>query len=138
MICTVTRKAHFNAAHRLFNEQWNHDQNEKVYGKCAYPNFHGHNYEIFVKITGPIQKDTGFVYDLKKLADIVENEICERYDHKNLNLDCEDFFDLIPTAENICVVIWNRLRTKIEQNLLLSVTLFETERNIVEYHGPQQ
>ena len=138
MFCSVTRKSHFNAAHRLFRHDWSDQKNLDVIGKCSYPNYHGHNYEILVKITGPINSETGFVYDLKKLSDLIENEICERYDHKNLNLDCEDFYQLIPTAENICVVIWNRLRTKIEQNLLLSVTLFETERNIVEYHGPQQ
>lgn len=137
MICSVTRKSHFNAAHRLFRPDWSDEKNQQVFGKCAYPNYHGHNYEMLVKLTGPIDPLTGFVYDLKRLADLIDEEICDRFDHKNLNLDCPDFFDLIPTAENICVIIWGRLRTKIEQNLLLSVTLFETERNIVEYHGPQ-
>lgn len=138
MICSVIRKSHFNAAHRLFRPDWSEEKNFEIFGKCAYPNYHGHNYDLLVKISGPINPETGFVYDLKKLADLIEIEICDRYDHKNLNLDCEDFRELIPTAENICVIIWNRLRTNIEQNLLLSVTLFETERNIVEYHGPQQ
>jgi 6-pyruvoyltetrahydropterin/6-carboxytetrahydropterin synthase len=138
MNCTVTRKSHFNAAHRLFRSDWSDEKNLEVFGKCAYPNYHGHNYDLLVKLTGPIRAETGFVYDLKKLSDLIEKEICDRYDHKNLNLDCEDFKEIIPTAENICVIIWNRLRTNIEQSLLLSVTLYETERNIVEYHGPQQ
>jgi 6-pyruvoyltetrahydropterin/6-carboxytetrahydropterin synthase len=136
MNCTIVRKSHFNAAHRLYHKQWSDEKNLAVFGKCAYPNYHGHNYEILVKLTGPIQEETGFVYDLKSLADLIEIEICERFDHKNLNLDVPDFQSLIPTAENICVVIWNRLRTKIDSKMLLSVTLYETERNFVEYHGP--
>ncbi len=133
MNVTVCRKEHFNAAHRLSHPGWTDEQNRQVFGKCSNPNYHGHNYEIVVKVTGAVDPDTGFVYDMKVLGDLVRQEITERYDHKNLNLDTEDFKTLNPTAENMVVVMWNRLRPHLEQRLHLSVTLFETERNFVEY-----
>ncbi|MBK0404117.1 6-carboxytetrahydropterin synthase [Adhaeribacter sp. BT258] len=135
MKITVCRKEHFNAAHRLHNPAWTEAQNDEFFGLCNNPNFHGHNYELIVKLTGEVNEETGYVYDLKKLSNLVSEEIIARFDHKNLNLDTEEFRTLNPTAENIAVVIWNLLRPKIEAELALSVTLFETERNFVEYHG---
>jgi len=135
MNITVCRKEHFNAAHRLHNPAWDDAKNKEVFGKCNNPNYHGHNYELIVKLNGPIHPDTGYVYDLKKLSDLVKENIIDKFDHKNLNLDTEAFRDLNPTAEHIAIVIWNILREKIEPELALSVTLFETERNYVEYNG---
>lgn len=135
MIITVCRKAHFNAAHRLHNPSWDDATNRKVFGVCNSPNFHGHNYDLEVKLTGPINAETGYLYDLKELADLINDEIEERFDHKNLNLDCPEFSNLNPTAENIAVVIWNLLRAKVPQNIELSVTLYETPKNYVEYKG---
>jgi 6-pyruvoyltetrahydropterin/6-carboxytetrahydropterin synthase len=135
MNVTVCRKEHFNAAHRLYYPGWTDEQNREVFGKCSNPNYHGHNYEVVVKVTGPVDPDTGFVYDMKVLGDLVRREVSDRYDHKNLNLDTEDFKTLNPTAENMVVVIWNRLRLHLEEAYHLSVTLFETERNFVEYAG---
>lgn len=135
MRATVIRKAHFNAAHRLHNPNWSDEKNREYFGKCNNPNYHGHNYEFYVKLSGEVQSETGYVYDMKALADIVEEHVCERFDHKNLNLDVDDFKNLNPTAENICIVIWNILRTQISTEFDLSVILYETERNIVEYHG---
>ena len=135
MIITVCRKAHFNAAHRLHNPSWDDATNRKVFGVCNSPNFHGHNYDLEVKLTGPINTETGYLYDLKELADLIKDEIEERFDHKNLNLDCPEFSNLNPTAENIAVVIWNLLRAKVPQNIELSVTLYETPKNYVEYKG---
>ena len=135
MKITVCRKEHFNAAHRLHNPAWSSEQNEQVFGLCNSPNYHGHNYELIVKLTGEVNPETGYVYDLKKLSDLVSSEIIRRFDHKNLNLDTAEFKALNPTAENIAIVIWKLLRPKIEPEFVLSVTLFETERNFVEYHG---
>lgn len=135
MKVTVSRRAHFNAAHRLFNPAWSDEKNAEVFGKCSYPNYHGHNYKLIVSIHGEINPETGYVYDLGKLKSIIENEIEERFDHKNLNLDTVEFRNLNPTAENIAVVIWNLLRPKIESSYLLKVELFETDRNSVEYSG---
>ena len=135
MKVTVCRKEHFNAAHRLYNANWSDEQNAAVFDKCSNPNYHGHNYELIVKLTGPVDTETGYVYDLKKLSELLKQEVVERFDHKNLNLDTEEFKDLNPTAENIAIVIWNKLRPKISDTLALGITLYETERNFVEYNG---
>jgi 6-pyruvoyltetrahydropterin/6-carboxytetrahydropterin synthase len=132
---TVSRKAHFNAAHRLHNPKWSDEKNRAVFGKCNNPNYHGHNYELIVKVTGEIDPDTGYVMDMKVLADLIHDEIEERFDHQNLNLDVPEFKDLNPTAENIAVVIWELLRPHIDPIKTLKVELYETERNIVEYSG---
>ncbi|MBC6696751.1 6-pyruvoyl trahydropterin synthase family protein [Hymenobacter puniceus] len=135
MSVTVCRKEHFNAAHRLHNPAWSPEQNQQVFGKCNNPSYHGHNYELIVRLTGEIDPETGYVYDMKRLSDLIKREILDTFDHRNLNLDTEEFRHLNPTAENMAVVIWNRLRTYVEPKLALSVTLYETERNFVEYHG---
>ena len=135
MLVTVCRTEHFNAAHRLYNPTWDDARNQRVFGKCNNPNFHGHNYNLTVRLTGEIDPDTGYVYDLKRLSDLIKHEVLDRYDHRNLNLDTEEFRHLNPTAENIAVVIWQRLRPHLEAALALSVTLYETDRNFVEYHG---
>jgi 6-pyruvoyltetrahydropterin/6-carboxytetrahydropterin synthase len=129
----VYRKESFNAAHRLFHPKWTDTENEKVFGKCALPNYHGHNYDLIVKVTGKPDKKTGYVMDMKLLSDLVKSEIIERFDHKNLNLDTIEFKELNPTAENIAVVIYNLLRPKIDEKLELQVRLYETPRNFVEY-----
>jgi len=133
MKVAVYRKAHFNAAHRLFNPSWSDDQNQSVFGLCNNPNFHGHNYELEVKVVGEINPDTGFVIDLNLLKTIIYEEIELSFDHKNLNLEVPEFANLIPTAENICVVIWQKLRKKIDPDLELLVRLYETPRNFVEF-----
>lgn len=135
MRVTVNRKAHFNAAHRLYNNEWTDARNASVFGKCANPNYHGHNYELIVSVTGVIHPETGFVMDMKILKSLIRSEIEDQFDHKNLNVDLEDFASLNPTAENISVVIWNKLRKKIDGKLDLSVTLYETPRNYVTYNG---
>lgn len=135
MRVTVNRKAHFNAAHRLYRSDWDDARNEAVFGKCSNPYYHGHNYELIVAVTGEIDPETGFVIDLKLLADIIEERIEDYLDHKNLNEEIEEFKTLNPTAENIVVVIWNRLREVLEPHLELKVTLYETPRNFVEYSG---
>lgn len=129
----VSRKEHFNAAHRLYNLAWTDEKNEIVFGKCNNPNYHGHNYELIVSIIGEPDHETGYVYDLKLLSDIIKEHVLKQFDHKNLNLDSAYFKDLNPTAENIAVVIWDILREKIDHKLDLKVTLYETERNFVEY-----
>jgi 6-pyruvoyltetrahydropterin/6-carboxytetrahydropterin synthase len=129
----VSRKEHFNAAHRLFNPAWSDEKNLEVFGKCSYPNYHGHNYEAIVTVTGEPNAETGYVFDMKVLSDLVKENVLNKFDHKNLNLDTEYFKTLNPTAENIVIVIWNILREKIDQSLDLKVTLYETERNFVEY-----
>jgi 6-pyruvoyltetrahydropterin/6-carboxytetrahydropterin synthase len=129
----VFRKEHFNAAHRLNNPKWDEATNIDIFGKCNNPHFHGHNYELIVKLAGVPDPETGFVYDLKKLSDLIRAEIIERFDHRNLNEDCPEFKTLNPTAENIALVIYNILRPLIEPSLDLQVRLFETERNFVEY-----
>ena len=135
MKVTVCRKEHFNAAHRLYNVSWSDEQNEAVFDKCSNPNFHGHNYELVVKLTGPVNTETGYVYDLKQLSQLLKKEVIERFDHKNLNLDTIEFKELNPTAENIAIVIWNILRSQISNEYALGITLYETERNFVEYNG---
>ncbi|KAA3436359.1 6-pyruvoyl trahydropterin synthase family protein [Rufibacter hautae] len=135
MNVTVCRKENFNAAHRLHNPNWSDEQNKTVFGLCNNPNYHGHNYDLIVKLTGPVDQDTGYVYDMKKLSLLIKAEILDKFDHKNLNLDTEEFQQLNPSAENIAVVIWQRLRPHLPENYALSITLFETERNFVEYHG---
>ncbi len=129
----VSRKEHFNAAHRLYNAAWTDEQNEKIFGKCSNPHYHGHNYEVIVSITGEPDADTGYVYDMKVLSDLIRENVLRKFDHRNLNLDVEYFKNLNPTAENIAVVIWRILRQKIDPNLELKITLYETERNFVEY-----
>jgi 6-pyruvoyltetrahydropterin/6-carboxytetrahydropterin synthase len=129
----VSRKEHFNAAHRLFNAAWTDEKNLEVFGKCSYPNYHGHNYEVIVTLIGEPDKSTGYVFDMKKLSDIIKDNVLKKFDHKNLNLDTEYFKDLNPTAENIVMVIWKILRDKIDSSLDLKVILYETERNFVEY-----
>ncbi|WP_296618934.1 6-carboxytetrahydropterin synthase [Marivirga sp.] len=133
MKVAVFRKEHFNAAHRLNNPNWSEEQNQKVFGKCSNPNFHGHNYELIVKVTGEVNPDTGYVMDMKVLSDLIKERVLNRFDHKNLNLDTEEFSELNPTAENIAVVIFNLLRVKIDPNKELKIKLYETERNYVEY-----
>jgi 6-pyruvoyltetrahydropterin/6-carboxytetrahydropterin synthase len=135
MKVTVCRKEHFNAAHRLHNSSWSDEMNTKVFGLCNNPHYHGHNYELIVKLTGTVDSDTGYVYDMKKLSQVIKEEVVEKFDHKNLNLDTEEFSKLNPTAENIAVVIWEKLRNRISKEYDLAVTLYETERNFVEYNG---
>jgi 6-pyruvoyltetrahydropterin/6-carboxytetrahydropterin synthase len=129
----VTRKEHFNAAHRLFNREWSDEKNMAVFGKCANPNYHGHNYELLVSLTGEPDERTGYVYDLKELSDIIRENVIRKFDHRNLNLDTEYFRETNPTAENIAIAIWQILREKIESRFELKITLYETERNFVEY-----
>jgi 6-pyruvoyltetrahydropterin/6-carboxytetrahydropterin synthase len=135
MKVTVHRKAHFNAAHRLFNPAWDDEKNREVFGKCSNRNYHGHNYELIVAVTGEVDPETGFVIDMKILRKLISSKIEEKLDHKNLNIEVEEFKKLNPTAENIAVVIWNILRVDIEKKLELSVTLYETPRNYVTYSG---
>ena len=135
MRVTVSRKAHFNAAHRLYRKDWTEEQNDRVFGKCNNPNFHGHNYELIVSVTGSINPETGYVIDIKDLADIILDEVEKPFDHKNLNLDVPEFENLNPTAENIVVIIWNKIRKRIDLQNDLEVTLFETPRNFVTYKG---
>ena len=135
MEITVSRKAHFNAAHRLYNKNWSDEKNRSVFGKCNNINYHGHNYEMIVSVTGKINPDTGYVMDMGELKNIIKNEIEERLDHKNLNLDVPYFSNVIPSAENICIYIYDILRNKINKGLKLSVKLYETPRNFVEYSG---
>ena len=129
----VYRKEHFNAAHRLHNPAFDDAMNEKVFGKCNNPHYHGHNYELIVKVTGEPDKQTGYVIDLKELSDIIKANVLNRFDHKNLNLDVAEFKSLNPTAENIAIIIYNILRSLIGDHLELQVRLYETERNFVEY-----
>lgn len=135
MKVTVNRKAHFNAAHRLYNCEWSDARNAMVFGKCANPNYHGHNYELIVSVTGEIHPETGFVMDMKILKKLIKEEIEDVFDHKNLNEELEEFAKLNPTAENISVIIWNKLRSKIDSKLDLSITLYETPRNFVTFKG---
>ncbi|PWK27064.1 6-pyruvoyltetrahydropterin/6-carboxytetrahydropterin synthase [Arcicella aurantiaca] len=129
----VFRKEHFNAAHRLNNPNWSDEKNERVYGKCNNYNFHGHNYDLIVQVTGEIDPETGYVMDMKILSELIKCEVLDNFDHKNLNLDTEEFKDLNPSAENIAIVIYDKLRDKINKNFDLKIRLYETERNFVEY-----
>lgn len=133
MKVSVTRKAHFNAAHRLHNPEWSAEKNKAIFGLCNNEHYHGHNYELEVSVIGEIDSETGYVYDLGKLADLIRKHIENRFDHKNLNLDTIEFKNLIPSAENIAVVIWTILRTHIEDKYDIKVRLWETPRNYVEY-----
>ena len=135
MRVTISRKAHFNAAHRLYRKDWTAEKNDAVFGKCNNPNFHGHNYDLTVSVTGEVDPETGFVIDVKILADIIYQEVELPFDHKNLNLDVFEFQDLNPTAENIAVVIWNKIRKKINPDFDLEIVLYETARNFVTYKG---
>jgi 6-pyruvoyltetrahydropterin/6-carboxytetrahydropterin synthase len=133
MKTAVFRKGHFNAAHRLHNAAWSDEKNKEVFGLCNNPNYHGHNYDLIVKVTGDVDEETGYLIDIKVLSDLIKNEIEERFDHKNLNLDTVEFKNLNPSAENICKVIYELLRKKIDNKLELQIRLYETERNFVEY-----
>lgn len=133
MRARVSRKAHFNAAHRLNNPNWSAEKNQQIYGKCNYPNYHGHNYELVVHVTGEIDQESGFVMDLGILKDLIGEYVEEALDHKNLNLDVPEFKEIIPTAENIAKVIFHKLRPHIKETLDLQVTLYETPRNFVTY-----
>jgi len=135
MKVTVSRKAHFNAAHRLYRKDWTNSQNEEVFGKCANPHYHGHNYELIVHVTGSIDPATGYVMDMKVLKDLIKEKVEDQMDHKNLNEEVAAFLDLIPTAENMAVVIYNWLKPHIDKKHQLSVTLYETPRNYVSYSG---
>jgi 6-pyruvoyltetrahydropterin/6-carboxytetrahydropterin synthase len=135
MKVTISRKAHFNAAHRLYRKDWTFEKNNAVFGKCNNPNFHGHNYEMIVSVKGPIDTETGYVMDVKILSDLIKAEVEDKFDHKNLNLDVPEFLDLNPTAENIAVVIWNKIRNRIDSKFDLEVVLYETPRNFVTYKG---
>lgn len=135
MIATVSRKAHFNAAHRLHNKNWTNEKNKLVFGKCNNPNYHGHNYELIVSVTGKIDAETGFVIDTKKLSDLIEIHIENAFDHKNLNIEVPEFKNLNPSAENIAVVIYNKLRKHINTDKEIAITLYETPRNFVTYKG---
>jgi len=136
MSLTIYRKAHFNAAHRLFRKEWSDAKNLEVFGKCSNPNYHGHNYELEVGLTGEIDPETGYLIDLKILKDLIEQEVEEPFDHKNLNEEVSEFKELNPTVENIAVVIWNKLRAKLETKYDITVKLYETPRNYVIYNGP--
>ena len=135
MRVTVSRKAHFNAAHRLYRKDWTDEKNKTVFGKCSNPNFHGHNYELIASVTGEIDPITGFVLDMKILKNIIKAEIEDAFDHKNLNIEVKEFENLNPTAENIVVVIYNKIKAKLDSHLDLEITLYETPRNFVKYSG---
>ena len=133
MKLTISRKAHFNAAHKLYRPDWSDEKNNEVFGKCSNKNFHGHNYELIVSLTGEVDPETGYVYDIGKLSQIIKSEIEDYLDHKNLNLDCPEFENLNPSAENIAVVIYDLLRGRLDKCFEIQVRLYETERNFVEY-----
>lgn len=135
MITTVCRKEHFNAAHRIFNPQWDKEKNLSVFGKCAYENYHGHNYELVVYLKGEVNQETGYLIDLKDVSTVINEEVLEPFDHKNLNLDCPEFQNMTPSCENIAYVIWHKLRKRFEERFELKVVLYETPRNWVEYEG---
>jgi 6-pyruvoyltetrahydropterin/6-carboxytetrahydropterin synthase len=135
MKATACRKTHFNAAHRLMNPGWDDKRNAEIFGACSNPNFHGHNYDLIIKVTGEIDPLTGYVMDMKVLKEITDQYVIQKFDHKNLNLDVVEFLNLNPTAENIAITIWNIIRSKIDDQFTLSVILYETERNFVEYSG---
>lgn len=129
----VLRKEHFNAAHRLHNPKWSDEQNKLIFGVCNNPNYHGHNYELIVRVVGEVNPETGYVLDLKWLSDLIKKQVVERFDHKNLNLDTEEFKNLNPTAENIAIVIYDLISQHLSSSFDLKIQLYETERNIVEY-----
>ena len=133
MRISIFRKEHFNAAHRLHNPRWSQEKNQKVYGLCNSPNYHGHNYTLIVKLTGQVNKESGYLYDMKKLSTLIKKQVTSRYDHKNLNLDLEEFQYCIPTTEHFARIIYERLLVHVSSSLALSVTLYETENNYVQY-----
>jgi 6-pyruvoyltetrahydropterin/6-carboxytetrahydropterin synthase len=135
MKVTVHRKAHFNAAHRLYRKDWSFEKNEEIFGLCNNPNFHGHNYELIASVTGEIDPETGYVIDVKILKDIIKSEVENAFDHKNLNIEVPEFQNLNPTAENIAVVIYNKIKAKLDAKFHLEITLYETPRNFVTYSG---
>lgn len=135
MKVTICRRAHFNAAHKLYNKSWSRERNMEIFGKCSNENYHGHNYELIVKLRGKIDKDTGMVFDLGELKEIIKIEIEDLLDHKNLNIDIPYFKNIIPTTENLSIFIWDKLRKAIDLDCEISVTLYETHRNFVEYTG---
>ena len=135
MKITICRKSHFNSAHKLYNKTWSKEKNLKVFGKCSYENFHGHNYELIVKLYGEINEDTGMLMDLSDLKKIIKDEVEEKLDHKNLNLDIDYFKDKITSTENLAIYIWNSLKDAINIECKLTVVLFETPRNFVEFSG---
>lgn len=135
MITSVCRKEHFNAAHRLNNPNWDEQKNKDFFGLCNSPNYHGHNYELIVKVTGEVDSETGYLMDIKKLSDVIKTEIIDAFDHRNLNLDVPEFKHLNPTAENIAFVIYHKLKDKLEKQYELSIVLYETPRNFIEYNG---
>ena len=135
MKVTVSRKAHFNAAHRLFRKEWSDKKNNSVFGKCSNPHYHGHNYELIVHVTGLVDPKTGYVIDMKILKDLIKSEVEEKMDHKNLNEEVPEFIEMIPTAENIAIVIYNKLKPHLNSKHSLEVTLYETPRNFVSYSG---
>ena len=135
MKVTVSRKAHFNAAHRLYNKEWSDKKNYSVFGKCSNPHYHGHNYELIVHVTGIVDPKTGYVIDMKILKDLIKSEVEEKMDHKNLNEEVPEFIETIPTAENIAIVIYNKLKPHLNSKHSLEVTLYETPRNFVSYSG---
>jgi 6-pyruvoyltetrahydropterin/6-carboxytetrahydropterin synthase len=129
----VSRKEHFNAAHRLFNPHWSDEKNQQVFGKCSNPHYHGHNYELIVSVVGEADPETGYVFDMKVLSDLIREHVLVKFDHRNLNLDTDYFKQMNPTAEHIALVIWRILRQHIDPKFELKITLYETERNFVEY-----
>ena len=133
MKITVNRKAHFNSAHRLHNPDWTDEKNLQFYGHCNNPNFHGHNYDIIVSVTGETDPETGYLIDMKWLSELIKKVIIKRFDHKNLNIDTEDFKNRVPTTENLAEVCWQLLRKEIPEEYDLRITLYETERNFVVY-----
>jgi 6-pyruvoyltetrahydropterin/6-carboxytetrahydropterin synthase len=135
MEISVSRKAHFNSAHRLNVPSWTEEENKAYFGTCNNKNFHGHNYDLIVTVTGEVDPVSGYLIDMKQLSQWIKEEVEDKFDHKNLNLDTEEFAQLNPTAENIAIVIWRKLRGRVQQNLKLKVILYETERNFVEYNG---
>ncbi|MGY6560425.1 MAG: 6-pyruvoyl trahydropterin synthase family protein [Nitritalea sp.] len=135
MKVSVFRKEHFNAAHKLNNPNWSKEKNEATFGKCNNEYYHGHNYDLHVKVTGEIDPETGYVCDMKVLSDLIKEHVIDKFDHKNLNLDTDEFKNLNPTAENMAVVIWNILKEKLDSKYDLMIRLYETERNYVEYDG---
>ena len=135
MKVTVSRKAHFNAAHRLYRKEWSDKKNSSIFGKCSNPHYHGHNYELIVHVTGLVDPKTGYVIDMKILKDLIKSEVEEKMDHKNLNEEVPEFIEMIPTAENIAIVIYNKLKPHLNSKHSLEVTLYETPRNFVSYSG---
>ena len=135
MKVTVSRRAHFNAAHRLYRPNWSDEKNEAIFGKCNNPHYHGHNYELIVSVTGEVDTETGYVVDVKILKDFIKSEVEDVLDHKNLNLEVPEFKETNPTAENIVIFIYNKLKVVLEERLELEVTLYETPRNFVSYSG---